>query len=176
MIKYELSHMQTKIQLISDVLRMRKYAMIGIISGISLGIIYYFLTMSMLPTHFDAAVKLAPHYIITSIGLTVGISTLAGINFAMMAYKMNQMKKMNSVKSNSVKTNSSAIFGGVFAAFTPGCPACTAPLAVILGAVGGLSLFPMQGLELKFISIGVLIFSIYWIARGLQSKSCCKIG
>ena len=176
MIKYESSHMQTKIQLISDVLRMRKYAMIGIISGISLGIIYYFLTMSMLPTHFDAAVKLAPHYIITSIGLTVGISTLAGINFAMMGYKMNQMKKMNSVKSNSVKTNSSAIFGGVFAAFTPGCPACTAPLAVILGAVGGLSLFPMQGLELKFISIGVLIFSIYWIARGLQSKSCCKIG
>ncbi|MFB1006431.1 MAG: hypothetical protein QMC57_02125, partial [Nitrosopumilus sp.] len=60
--------MQTKIQLISDVLRMRKYAMIGIISGIILGIIYYFLTMSMLPTHFDAAVKLAPHYIITSIG------------------------------------------------------------------------------------------------------------
>ena len=77
---------------------------------------------------------------------------------------------------NSVKTNSSAVLGGAFAAFTPGCPACTAPLAVILGAIGGLSLFPMQGLELKFVSVGVLIFSIYWIARGLQSKSCCKIG
>ena len=158
-------------ELISNVLTMRKYAMIGITSGIGLGIIYYFLTMSMLPTHFDAAVELAPHYILTSIGLTIVISTLAGINFAMMAYKMNQIKKMNSVKKNS-----SAIFGGVFAAFTPGCPACTAPLAVILGAVGGLSLFPMQGLELKFISVGVLIFSIYWITRGLQSKSCCKIG
>ena len=163
--------MQTKIQLISNVLTMRKYAMIGIISGVGLGIIYYFLTMSMLPTHFDVEVELAPHYILISIGLTIVISTLAGINFAMMGYKMNQMKKMN-----SVKTNSSAIFGGVFAAFTPGCPACTAPLAVILGAVGGLSLFPMQGLELKFISVVVLIFSIYWITRGLQSKSCCKIG
>ena len=163
--------MQTKIELISNVLKIKKYAIIGIISGISLGIIYYFLTMSMLPTHFDAAVELAPHYILTSIGLTISISTLAGINFAMMAYKMNQIKKMN-----SVKTNSSAIFGGIFAAFTPGCPACTAPLAVILGAVGGLSLFPMQGLELKFISVGVLVFSIYWITRGLQSKSCCKIG
>ena len=163
--------MQTKFQLISNVLTMRKYAMIGIISGVGLGIIYYFLTMSMLPTHFDVEVELAPHYILTSIGLTIVISTLAGINFAMMGYKMSQMKKMN-----SVKTNSSAIFGGVFAAFTPGCPACTAPLAVILGAVGGLSLFPMQGLELKFISVGVLIFSIYWITRGLQSKSCCKIG
>ena len=163
--------MQTKIELISNVLRIKKYAIIGIISGAGLGIIYYFLTMSMLPTHFDAAVELAPHYILTSIGLTIAISTLAGINFAMMAYKMNQIKKMN-----SVKTNSSAIFGGIFAAFTPGCPACTAPLAVILGAVGGLSLFPMQGLELKFISVGVLIFSIYWITKGLQNKSCCKIG
>jgi len=163
--------MQTKIELISNVLRIKKYAIIGIISGVSLGIIYYFLTMSMLPTHFDAAVELAPHYILTSIVLTIAISTLAGINFAMMGYKMNQIKKMNSVKSNS-----SAIFGGIFAAFTPGCPACTAPLAVILGAVGGLSLFPMQGLELKFISVGVLIFSIYWITKGLQNKSCCKIG
>ena len=171
MIEDEPNYMQTKMELISNVLTMRKYAMIGITSGVGLGIIYYFLTMSMLPTHFDAAVELAPHYILTSIVLTIIISTLAGINFAMMGFKINQVKKMN-----SVKTNSSAIFGGVFAAFTPGCPACTAPLAVILGAVGGLSLFPMQGLELKFISIGVLIFSIYWITRGLQSKSCCKIG
>jgi hypothetical protein len=171
MIEDKSNHMQTKIELISNVLRIKKYALIGIISGVSLGIIYYFLTMSMLPTHFDAAIELAPYYILTSIGLTIAISTLAGINFAMMAYKMNQIKKMNSVKSNS-----SAIFGGIFAAFTPGCPACTAPLAVILGAVGGLSLFPMQGLELKFISVGVLIFSIYWITKGLQNKSCCKIG
>ena len=171
MIEDESNYMQTKMELISNVLTMRKYAMVGIISGVGLGIIYYFLTMSMLPTHFDAAVELAPYYILTSIVLTIIISTLAGINFAMMGFKINQVKKMN-----SVKTNSSAIFGGVFAAFTPGCPACTAPLAVILGAVGGLSLFPMQGLELKFISVGVLIFSIYWITRGLQSKSCCKIG
>jgi|GEM_PF-250047 hypothetical protein len=171
MIEVKSHYMQTKIELISNVLRIKKFAIIGIVSGVGLGIIYYFLTMSMLPTHFDTAVELAPHYILTSIGLTIAISTLAGINFAMMAYKMNQIKKMNSVKSNS-----SAIFGGIFAAFTPGCPACTAPLAVILGAVGGLSLFPMQGLELKFISVGVLVFSIYWITKGLQNKSCCKIG
>ena len=66
--------MQTKFQLISNVLTMRKYAMIAVISGIGLGIIYYFLTMSMLPTHFDVAVELVPQYILTSIGLTVVIS------------------------------------------------------------------------------------------------------
>ena len=152
-------------------LTIRRYALIAIISALGLGIIYYYLTMSMLPTHFGVAVELSPSYIATSIGLTIVISALAGINFAMMAFKIKRMKMMNSVKSNS-----SAVLGGAFAAFTPGCPACTAPLAVILGAIGGLSLFPMQGLELKFVSVGVLTFSIYWIARGLQSRSCCKIG
>ncbi|WP_420544546.1 hypothetical protein [Nitrosopumilus sp.] len=163
--------MVSKLQLISNVLTIRRYALITIISALGLGIIYYYLTMSMLPTHFDVAVELSPSFIATSIGLTIVISALAGINFAMMAFKIKRMRMMNSVKSNS-----SAVLGGAFAAFTPGCPACTAPLAVILGAIGGLSLFPMQGLELKFVSVGVLIFSIYWIARGLQSKSCCKIG
>ncbi|WP_297440408.1 hypothetical protein [Nitrosopumilus sp.] len=163
--------MVSKLQLISNVLTTKRYASIAIISGTGLGIIYYFLTMSMLPSHLGTTMEIMPSYIITSVGLTISISALAGINFAMMAFKIKRMKMMNSVKSNS-----STILGGAFAAFTPGCPACTAPLAVILGAVGGLSLFPMQGLELKFISVGVLIFSIWWIARGLQSKSCCKIG
>ena len=150
---------------------MKRYSTIAISSGIVLGIVYYFLTMSMISTHFGVASEVSLSYMITSIILTIAISALAGINFAMMAFKIKRMKMMNSVKSNS-----SAVLGGAFAAFTPGCPACTAPLAVILGAVGGLSLFPMQGLELKFVSVGVLIFSIYWITRGLQSRSCCKIG
>ena len=167
----KLSYLVSKLQLISNVLTTRRYATIAIISGLGLGIIYYFLTMSMLVSHLGTTMEFMPSYIITTVALTIIISALAGINFALMAFKMKRMKMMNSVKGNS-----SAVLGGAFAAFTPGCPACTAPLAVILGAVGGLSLFPMQGLELKFISVGVLIFSIFWITRGLQSKSCCKIG
>ena len=170
MMKTKFVYVESKLELISGVLKMKKYAAVAIVSAVALGIVYYFLTMSLLPTHFDTMIELSPFYITTSIGLTVGISALAGINFAMMAYKMKRIKMMNSVKSNS-----SAVLGGAFAAFTPGCPACTAPLAVILGAVGGLSLFPMQGLELKFISVGVLIFSVYWITRGLQRRSCCSI-
>ncbi len=163
-------YLVSKLDLIFNVLKIKKYAVVALVSTVALGFIYYFLTMSLLPIHIDALNDLSPYYIPTSIGLTVVISALAGINFAMMAYKIKRMKMMNSVKSNS-----SALLGGAFAAFTPGCPACTAPLAVILGAVGGLSLFPMLGLELKFISVGVLIFSVYWIARGLQSRSCCSI-
>ena len=171
MIRDKVSCMAGKLQLVSNVLTIKRYASIAIVSSVGLGVIYYYLTMAMLPTHFDVISEIVPWYIAASIGLTVIISSLGGINFAMIAFRMKRIKMMNSVKSNST-----TVLGGVFAAFTPGCPACTAPLAVVLGAVGGLSLFPMQGLELKFISVGVLIFSIYWIARGLQSKSCCKIG
>ena len=162
--------MASKIQLISNVLSIRKYAIIATVSSIGLGVLYFFLTMSLLPSHIDVVSEQYGTYIATSMALTVAISILGGVNIAMILFKMKRMKMMNSAKSNS-----SAFLGGAFAAFTPGCPACTAPLAVILGAVGGLSVFPMQGLELKLISVGVLVFSIYWILRGLQKPSCCSI-
>ncbi len=163
--------MAGKLEIVSNVLRIRRYATIAVVSGLGLGAIYYLLTMSMLPVHIGIVSEFMPFYLASSIALTAAVSGLAGINFAMMAFKISRMRMMRSVKSDS-----SAVLGGAFAAFTPGCPACTAPLAVILGAVGGLSLFPMQGLELKFVSVGVLCFSIWWIARGLQTRSCCKIG
>ena len=172
--------MQTKAQVISEVLRTKGYAAIAASSGAALGIIYYVLTMAMLPLHLEAGVveAAAPGYVAASISLTAAISGLAGINFALMAFKVRRMRMMSSllVKKPGSAKSATPILGGVFAAFTPGCPACTAPLAVILGAVGGLSIFPMQGLELKMISAGVLAFSIWWITRGLQSRSCCRVG
>ncbi|MDE0090165.1 MAG: hypothetical protein OXP12_02260 [Thaumarchaeota archaeon] len=171
--------MQTKMQVIAEVLRTRRYAGIAAASGAGLGAIYYALTMSMLPLHLESGVAMAaaPSYIAASISLTAVISGLAGINFALMAFKIRRVRMMSSllVKKPGSARSATPILGGIFAAFTPGCPACTAPLAVILGAVGGLSLFPMQGLELKMISAGVLVFSIWWITRGLQSSSCCRI-
>lgn len=162
--------MASKLQLISNVLTIKKYAAIAAVTGIALGMLYFSLTMSLLPSHIGIMSKEYGSHIATSVALTGIISALGGINVAMIVFKMKKMKMMNPAKSNG-----SAFLGGAFAAFTPGCPACTAPLAVVLGAVGGLSAFPMQGLELKLISVGVLLFSIYWIAKGLQRPSCCSV-
>lgn len=167
--------MQTKAQIISEVLKTRRYAAVAVVGSIGLGIIYYLLTMAMIPMHIEAGVMEAePAYLTVSIALTVAVSTIAGINFALMAYKIKRNRMMSPARST--KSNITTIFAGVFAVFTPGCPGCTAPLVVILSAVGGLSLFPMYGLELKMVSAGVLLFSMWWITKGLQSKSCCKIG
>ena len=152
---------------IKDVLKQKPFGMIGIISGISLGILYYFLTLEMALTHMATEMELLPMYMTASITLTVIVAVLAGINIALVAYNIKTQRNKN------IKNGTSAILGGALTAFTPGCPACTTSLSAVLGIVGGLAIFPLQGLELKLISIGALTFSIWWAMRNINNATCC---
>ena len=152
---------------IKDVLKQKPFGIIGIISGISLGIIYYFLTLEMALTHMTTEIELLPMYMIASITLTVIVAILAGINIALVAYNIKTQRNKN------MKNGTSAILGGALTAFTPGCPACTTSLSAVLGIVGGLAIFPLQGLELKLVSIGALTFSIWWAMRNINNATCC---
>ena len=152
---------------IKDVLKQKPFGMIGIISGISLGILYYFLTLEMALTHMATEMELLPMYMTASITLTVIVAVLAGINIALVAYNIKTQRNKN------MKNGTSAILGGALTAFTPGCPACTTSLSAVLGIVGGLAIFPLQGLELKLVSIGALTFSIWWAMRNINNATCC---
>ena len=152
---------------IKDVLKQKPFGIIGIISGISLGILYYFLTLEMALTHMTTEIELLPMYMIASITLTVIVAILAGINIALVAYNIKTQRNKN------MKNGTSAILGGALTAFTPGCPACTTSLSAVLGIVGGLAIFPLQGLELKLVSIGALTFSIWWAMRNINNSTCC---
>jgi hypothetical protein len=154
---------------IKDVLKQKPFGMIGVISGILLGILYYFLTLEMALTHMTTEMELLPMYMTASITLTISVAVLAGINIALVAYNIKTQRNKN------VKNGTSAILGGALTAFTPGCPACTTSLSAVLGIVGGLAIFPLQGLELKFISIGALTFSIWWAMRNINNATCCVI-
>jgi len=154
---------------VRDILRQKSFGTIAIISGFLLGVVYYFLTLSSVFNHFAMDVVVSPQYIAASIGLTVVVAVLGGINIALVAYNI-KAQRMNLQKSSS-----SAIFGGALAAFTPGCPACTTSLTAVLGIVGGLAIFPLQGLELKFVSIAALSFSIWWAMRNINKASCCMM-
>ena len=152
---------------IKDILKQKPFGMIGIISGISLGILYYFLTLEMALTHMATEMELLPMYMTASITLTVIVAVLAGINIALVAYNIKTQRNKN------IKNGTSAILGGALTAFTPGCPACTTSLSAVLGIVGGLAIFPLQGLELKLVSIGALTFSIWWAMRNINNATCC---
>ena len=152
---------------IKDILKQRTFGMVGIISGVTLGVLYYFLTLEMALTHMATEIELLPMYMAASIGLTVVVSILAGINISLVAYNIKTQRNKN------MKNGTSAILGGALTAFTPGCPACTTSLSAVLGIVGGLAVFPLQGLELKLVSIGALTFSIWWAMRNINNTTCC---
>ena len=154
---------------IKDILKQKSFGTIAIISGILLGLVYYFLTLSSAIDHFAIDIVVSPQYLAASIGLTCMVAVLGGINIALVAYNIKTQRM------NLQKGGSSAIFGGALAAFTPGCPACTTSLTAILGIVGGLAIFPLQGLELKFVSISALSFSIWWAMRNINKASCCTM-
>ena len=159
-----------KLNTISMILKQRRYAIISVVASIGFGLLHYFLSLSLLQDHFDVVADVMPLYIGASLALSVAVAGLAGVNIALIVYKIKGTTGINIKKSGS-----STVAGSAFATFTPGCPACTTPLAVVLGAVGGLTVFPLQGLELKLISVAALIFSMYWISRGLQQPSCCSM-
>ena len=153
---------------IKDILKQKTFGMIAIVSGFTLGMLYYFLTLELALRHLSTEIELLPLYMAVSISLTVIVAVLAGINIALVAYNIKTQRNMNMKKNGT-----SAILGGALTAFTPGCPACTTSLSAVLGIVGGLAIFPLQGLELKLISIAALTFSIWWAMRNINNTSCC---
>ena len=155
---------------VKDILRQKSFGSIAVISGVLLGLAYYFLTLSSAVNHNLVTLVVSTEYLVASIGLTLVVAILGGINIALVVYNIKTQKTMNLKKGGS-----SAIFGGALTAFTPGCPACTTSLSAILGIVGGLAIFPLQGLELKFISIAALSFSIWWAMRSINKASCCTM-
>ena len=161
------SNMMLKLTMI-DILKQKTFMLIGIISGSILGIVYYFLTLDMVLSHITTDVELFPIYIGASVTLTGIVAILAGINIALVAYNI-KVQRNNNIKKSGI----SAFLGGTLTAFTPGCPACTTSLTAVLGVVGGLAIFPLQGIELKFISIIALTFSIWWAMRNINNSSCC---
>ncbi len=139
------------------ILRKPFYGSISIILAIALSILYYYLTLANMDIN-NAVDTIGLPYIVASFTLTFIASTLAGISISLMLYRIRY------------KLTPSTAVGSILPVFTPGCPACTTPLTTILSIIGGLALFPLQGLELKIISVAALTFSIYWTLEHINIK------
>ena len=78
-------------------------------------------------------------------------------------------------KKIGLKENSSSVLGVVGGALGSGCPVCGATLIGLLGVSGGLAVLPFKGLELKILSLGLLLFSTYKVSEGIFNCKECKI-
>jgi len=104
--------------------------------------------------------------IYSRIGLIV-ISILFGILFSLIFYKTKQNM------SGNKKSSSLGVVGIFLMAFIPGCAACGIGIIPILGlGTGFLYLLPFKGLGLSVLSILILSFAIFKIAKDMNK---CKI-
>ena len=99
----------------------------------------------------------------------IAVSILSGITISMIIYQMRVARSFGGKKNL-------ASFGGILGgAFSSACSACSTTLASILGAAGGLAIFPLKGLEFSLPSIAILVASMYFISKGLTESGKCKI-
>ncbi len=97
------------------------------------------------------------------------IALLFGVFLSMFAYKIKTAKKAS--KGSGFFGAIGLITGGLAA----GCPTCGAILFSLIGAPLALMILPFKGLELKILSIVLLLLSNYFLAKSLAESETCEI-
>ena len=128
---------------------------IWIIIGISIIVIpaYYFMNKDLIIWN------LGHNFYITEMSLTVVISLLFWLFLWATLYKINYF---------SVKKSWIWIIWWFLWALVSWCPACSITLASYLGLASFMSLFPYWGLELKFLSVFILLYANYSVLKNLE--------
>lgn len=122
--------------------------------GVNLLVLYYliFLHTTTLEVFFASNTSF---YNWSFLGLTAANAALFGVALSMVAYILKRRRfKVGVAAGNST-------LGAVLGAISSGCPVCGAWLLPLLGIAGSLAAFPLQGLEIKALSIFLLLFSIH---------------
>ncbi|AHB40133.1 MAG: hypothetical protein ACD_25C00141G0001 [uncultured bacterium] len=106
-------------------------------------------------------------YGVTYISTTILTIILSGISVATVfwLYRHSKLSQIRNIGAN---------LGGLIAAFFgTGCPVCGAFLLSAIGVTGGLAVFPLQGLELKFLSLGLIAGSLFYGVKKVHEMIHC---
>jgi hypothetical protein len=101
-------------------------------------------------------------FIVLSLTLTVVNNVLIAFALTILMYVIEQKKKY------AKGTMSNSIAGVVLSLVSVGCAVCAGFLLPLLGIAASLSAFPFQGLEIKTLSIIVLLYVIYMLSHRIR--------
>lgn len=100
----------------------------------------------------------------------VALSLLMGANVAMILYRFAEI---------GVLGGRGSAVGGVLGTLGAGCAACgSALLAAVFGvsaSAGLLAFLPLHGVEIALAAGAVLLLSLHWTAKALNSDPSCEI-
>lgn len=147
---------------------------IALVASLAIGYLYYWLLYKV--TSFSTMLAMAENgdfgrysyaYFTTYWITTIATVVVFGISVAVLAWlwKRSILSKLG---------QSSGGLGAFAGALGAACPVCGAFLLSLFGIVGGVSAFPLQGLELKFLSLGLIMASTSFGATRVTKAIDCK--
>lgn len=157
-------------QIILPILKRKKYGLIALGAGIIMAALSYYLTIVNVAFHsFSILVQMdGPSFVAVSLGLSLIISALFGIYLGLFIFRHGLIKN-----SKNAKPIISGIGGTVAGVIAAACPSCGAPILAFFGAPLALMALPFQGLEIKALSILLLLLSVYLLAESIEKKLKC---
>ena len=157
--------------IIRPILKKRKYLYIAITVSIILFALSYYLTVYSITgkSIFAYAMMSGLYFTIFSLLLSVVFALLFGL------YVTLVFARRDMIAGRSTANKVAGSGGGIIGMIAAGCPTCGAPILAWLGFPLALMSLPFRGLELKVISIALLIWAIYLLAENIKKQLVCKI-
>ncbi|MBI2086906.1 MAG: hypothetical protein HYT69_01925 [Candidatus Zambryskibacteria bacterium] len=139
------------------------FGLIGIASSLAFFLVlYWVLRLDSAITNVITNTYSTPLYFWPYVILTLGAIVLFGVNISLLVYRW---RKFGPPK---LKTETGSGAGTVVSIAASACPVCGSTLLSTIGIAGGLAAFPLQGLELKALSFGLLVLPIWLTRRDLK--------
>ncbi len=142
------------------------YALIGTVASLAFFLVLYWaLRLDSAITNVITNTYGTPLYFWSYVLLTVGTIVLFGVNVSLFVYRW---RKYGPPK---LKRQTGAGAGSLVGIAASACPVCGSTILAAIGIAGGLAAFPLQGLELKALSFGLMALPVWLTRRDLKKLS-----
>lgn len=143
------------------------YIAIWTVASLALFLLFYWLLRldSSITSLIQNTAK-EPLYFWPYIILTLATIILFGINSSLLIYKWRKFG------FPQLKIQSGAGAGVLVGTFASACPVCGSALLSAIGITGGLAVFPLQGLELKALSFGLMSLPVWLTIKDIKNSGC----
>ncbi|MBI3485483.1 hypothetical protein HY025_00905 [Candidatus Daviesbacteria bacterium] len=143
------------------------YTIIGLDAALALFVLYNFLlTRTSSITTLLTNTSDTPFYIWFYIVSSILAFILFGLDLSLTVHVFRQTNNLRG------KEGGSTVLGTLVGAFAASCPICSGVLLSLVGITGGLAVFPFKGLELKALSVVLLVLPLFFLIRRVRDPNC----
>ena len=148
---------------VDTILSQKNYLGLFLVVTLISFILFYWLTVvNVANASLDIFILMSGRvFTMVQLFLLLIISLLFGLYFSMAVFKYKLAKKFKG------KMGFFASIGFFFGVFSAGCPTCGSAVFALFGAPLALMFLPWKGMELKILSIFILIVTNYFATRKL---------